>query len=335
MAVVTPERIIVRLAAVASAALLIISIAITFEVGKSFGRTDVEAQLYGAACAFADALKALLFTLSASAFRKRRRTMAITGFALFLLLTTFSFSSTVSFGLAARTFAGDVQILQAEQNKSAISALRDDQGELARIRNRLREPDLSIRERRELERRNHDLATAVADRQRQLALAPRIITATTQSDALARMLGVAPETATVGLAMLLALAMDLGPGIGLAIATAMLGADKPSRRPAKVRALRSDQKQQPKVRPNAERSKVERSVSNFLHERTVKSGTTAATELFSAHLTYCASQGLPSITQRAFGDAMRQLGYEKDRRTASGRVRYLGLTLVEEARTAA
>lgn len=136
--------------------------------------------------------------------------------------------------------------------------------------------------------------------------------------------------------MLLALAMDLGPGIGLAIATAMLSADKPSRRPApKVRARQPSQKPQPKVRPNAERSSIEETIGNFLRERTVKSGITAAAELFSAHLTYRASQGLPPITQRAFGDAMRQLGYEKDRRTASGRVRYLGLTLVEEARTAA
>jgi hypothetical protein len=147
----TLERITAVLAAGASVALLSISVAITFEVGKSFGRTDIEAQLYGGACAFADALKAALPALSVAAFCRCRRTIGLAGLVLFAVLTALSFSSAVGFGLAARTFAGDVRALRAEQTRSAITGLRDDQGELARIRARLREPNLSGRERRDLE----------------------------------------------------------------------------------------------------------------------------------------------------------------------------------------
>lgn len=330
-------------------ALLVVSVATNFEVGRSFGRTDAEQLLYGAACGCADGLKALLFTLSAATFRNGRRTMSITGFALFGLLTVFSFTSTVGFGLTSRTYAGDVQVLQAEQNRSTITSLRDDQRELDRVRARLREHDLPVRERRQLERRNEELAAAVADRQRRLALAPRIVTATTQSDILARMLGVAPETVTLGLAILLALSMDLGPGIGLTVAMEMLGNAHPRRRSApKIRTPKGPPPQapnlrvaasratlQPKSRAAPGRSDIERSVSNFLHERTVKGGTVDATQLFQAYQARRSDLGMQPVSQRAFGDTMRHLGYHKDRRTTSGRFQYLGITLILERRAAA
>lgn len=337
------------LAAFIAAGLLIVSVAVSFEIGRSFGRTNMENILYGAGSACADGLKAVIFALSVAAYRRGCRAMSTGGFALFLLLTAFSFSSTVSFGLAARTYAGDVQLLQAEQNRSAITALRDDQRELARIRSRLRETDLSSRERRDLEHRNDALAVTVVNRQDQLALAPRIVTATTQADGIAEVLGVKPETITAGLAVLLALVMDLGPSVGFALAMEGLNSGKPSLRKApKVRAPKVPPPQtpnlriaarrtklQPKSRPMTERSDVERSIAGFLEERTIKSGMSEATELFRTYQAYRRSLGLAPVSQRSFGDAMRRLGYAKDRRTASGRVQYLNVSLVENLRAAA
>ncbi|MGE3709017.1 MAG: hypothetical protein AB7G35_05050 [Hyphomicrobiaceae bacterium] len=327
--------------------MLMVSVSITYDIGHAFGRTDAQSFRYGMACAFADCLKALAFPVSVLAYRAGRHLMGVVGLVVFALLTALSFSSTVGFGLASRTYAGDVQVLQAEQNRSAVIALRDDQQELARIRARLREPDLTARERRDLERHNQDLAGTIAERQRQLALAPRIITATTQSDALAHILGLAPETVTFGLSVLLALSLDIGPAIGFALAGALPNHSEPSRSKSKVRprkppALppRSNAPTRPfDTIPNravrVDHSNIDRSVSNFLRGQTVGRGAIDATELFGTYQAYRHTLGLAPVSQRSFGDAMRRLGYAKNRRTASGRVQYINLSLVENLRTAA
>jgi hypothetical protein len=338
------------LAAGIALGLLAVSVAVSFEIGRSFGRTETETLLYGTACACADALKALLVALSVAAYRRSRTGLAVIGFALFALLTVFSFTSSVSFGLVSRIYAGDVQLLQAEQNRSTVVALHDDQHELARIRTRLRDADLSARERRDLERRNDTMAAAVADRQKQLALAPRIMTANTQADAIARILGVAPEAVTAGLAILLALTMDLGPGVGLTVAMAIIGTT--ATKPQPTDKARAPKRPQPPRRPNLrlaatgskpapndqmppDHSDLDRSVRMFLGNYTVCTGFVDATELFRAYLSYRTRLNLPSVSQRAFGDAMRRLGHNKDRKTGSGRFRYLGVSLTTNLRAAA
>ncbi|MGE3063990.1 MAG: hypothetical protein AB7K67_00225 [Hyphomicrobiaceae bacterium] len=161
------------------------------------------------------------------------------------------------------------------------------------------------------------------------------------------MVGLAPEIVTFALSGLLALSLDVGPAIGFALAGALPNHSEPSRSKPKVRPRKppapppmSNAAARPSgTMPNhavrVDHSNIDRSVSNFLRGHAVGRGAIDATELFGTYQAYRDTLELAPVSQRSFGDAMRRLGHAKDRRTASGRVRYLGISLTREARVAA
>lgn len=161
------------------------------------------------------------------------------------------------------------------------------------------------------------------------------------------MVGLAPEIVTFALSGLLALSLDVGPAIGFALAGALPNHSEPSRSKPKVRPRkppapppRSNAPTRPvDTMPNRsatiDHAIIDRSVANFLRGHAVGRGAIDATELFGTYQAYRRTLGLAPVSQRSSGDAMRRLGYAKDRRTASGRVQYLNVSLAENLRAAA
>jgi hypothetical protein len=205
--------------------LIAIDIAISYELGSSFGRNDFEGLLYGGACALAAILKAILPIRVRALFKEWRPVAAAAASLLWLLCATLSFTGAVGFGITARNSAKDAQTLQAELNRSKLRSLNTDQTELDRVQNRLRSTSLTLRERREYEQRVYQLEARIANRQSEVKHAPSILTATSQADALARLLSVAPEwMISVGpewtnviLVTVLALMLELGTSFGLLV----------------------------------------------------------------------------------------------------------------------
>jgi hypothetical protein len=108
---------------IASAGLIVVSVAMNWAFGSSFGRTALESHAYGAAFAFADVLKVAAPIVVAKSF-------AIAGgappFSAYWwgTFTVCSAVSAIGFASANRTFAVDARKVQAALNQSRLASLR-------------------------------------------------------------------------------------------------------------------------------------------------------------------------------------------------------------------
>jgi hypothetical protein len=339
------QRVAATAGLIASCGLLAISAAISFRFGTSFGRTELDASLYGSASALADVLKATMPAVAASAMRARRYILAFVAGLLFLVCVAMSFTSAVGFGIAARTFSADALTLQAQLNRSQLASLQAEQKELERTRKLQWQADLRPRQRRDLEQRARRLEAEVKLRQATLAGTEPVLSSISQADALARITATDPSTVGVILVVLLATLLEVGSGIGLGVCLAALGQGHERGNDLKVQRT-EDPIMQLKARPRAknrtdpapkvrasvaaiEDLTIRSAISNFLltATRMKDDASIGATDLFRAFEVHCAARGLPSFSQRAFGDEMARQGYRKDRRTPAGRVRYIGIEL--------
>src|SRR5262249_8523463 len=87
----------------------------------------------------------------------------------------------------------------------------------------------------------------------------------------------------------------------------------------------------PNLRPVRNSKDIETPVTEFFQARveTAEGSTIDAGLLYEAFVVFCRNEGWPEFTQRAFGLELSRRGLPKDRRTVSGRVRYLNLRLKE------
>jgi hypothetical protein len=211
------SRITAAIIVIIALGLISISAWMNYRLGASFGRTIEDAMLYGTASALISVLGAAMSFMVGHGWRQRRRGVAAASFIIMLLCLTFSFMATTGFGFGARTHARDAQFLQAALNRSKLTSLQDSQKDLERITEALRMQNLPARERRSNEERIRELEANIRDQQTNLALAPTVLTATSQVDVLARIMRQDPELITVGLVALLAL-INEPAGVALSIA---------------------------------------------------------------------------------------------------------------------
>ena len=180
-----------------------------YRSGAGFGRSTEEVILYGTAYAFISVLGAAMSFMVGHTWRQGRRGVAVVGSIIMLLCLTYSFTAAVGFTIGVRTHARDAQFLQAELNRSELTKLQASQKDLERIDETLRMPNLPASERRANEERIRELEANIRDQQTKLALAPAVLTETSQVDVLARIMGQDPELITFGLVALLALIIEL------------------------------------------------------------------------------------------------------------------------------
>ena len=224
------NRIVASIAGFAALGLVAISVGINYRFSSSFGRTELDGFLYGGASALGDILKAAIPFLVAVAIKERRWGQASAGIIVWFTCVIFSFSSATGFGIASRTFASDATTLQAGLNRHELAALQSGQDELNRIRVTLGSGNLRTTDRRGLELRETALSRDTGELRSRLALAPSILTPTTQADALAQLFGVEPSRMTNGLVILLAALLEFGSGLGLFVALGAFGGE-PTARP--------------------------------------------------------------------------------------------------------
>ena len=244
------------LGVLAAAVLLAVSAAMNWRFGLSLGRTELDGQIYGAASAAADCLKALLPFFMFAAIRNKVWSQALASAVVWVVVTAYSLTS--AFGHAALN-RNDVAGERVHE-KQVYEELRSD---IARAKEQLswvpqHRPAMtvqaeinSLKGEKRWRRTSgctdatvtksivfcdgyHKLMSELASAEKSAALEERIAVAQEklgdmggrtvlgeadpQVSAIANLLGVSPETVKVGMMVFIALLLEIGSGLGLYIA---------------------------------------------------------------------------------------------------------------------
>lgn len=108
------------LGVVAAAILLLVSASMNWSFGYSLGKSEFESQLFGAASAAADTLKALLPFFIFGALRNRNRAQAMAGVLLFAVCFTYSLTSSLGFATVNRSDSTRARIHQSERHQALV-----------------------------------------------------------------------------------------------------------------------------------------------------------------------------------------------------------------------
>ncbi len=114
----------------AAAVLLLVSAAMNWRFGFGLGKTEIDSQIYGAASAAADILKALLPFFLFAAFRNRNWSQGIAALLVWGVCLSYSLTSSLGFAALNRADTTGARQVQAESYK-------DMRTELERLRTRL------------------------------------------------------------------------------------------------------------------------------------------------------------------------------------------------------
>jgi hypothetical protein len=108
------------LGVVSAAILLLVSASMNWSFGYGLGKSEFEAQLFGAASAAADTLKALLPFFIFGALRNRNRAQAAAGVLLFAVCFTYSLTSSLGFATVNRADTARARIQQSEKHRALV-----------------------------------------------------------------------------------------------------------------------------------------------------------------------------------------------------------------------
>ncbi len=336
-----------------------------------------ERLIYGVLGGTADALKAVLPIAITSALASGQRGRAVVGCILFLTFSAYSFASELGLYALSRDAAASTTHAGAEQYsllKDERARVRDRLQALGQTRppkaieadiagskqNRLwgvsgQCADASTGPSRTfcagLERLRAELATAeeaealrakdeaLATRLAGVNLADALRSADPQSEALARLTGFAPSSIKDALAILVAILIELGSGLGLFAATAGVGGTDSKGGSGSGNTAQGNM---PPVglpvasgkrsitcadgRPAARRDTRD-PVRAFLKQCAIKGreNEASASELHRAYLTWAESENANAISAKALGTKLAAIGFERIKR--GGVVRYRGVGL--------
>ena len=339
-----------------------ISILCCFEFGRHLAPGN-EGTLYGALGAVADALKAALPIGITAAFAARQRVRALTGMLLFATFSAYSFASELGLYALSRDAQSSTvtaskesfELLKGERKRLAerLKALGETRptGTIkadiaAQRQNKLWVASSQCAEANtnaartfcaSLERLAGELAAGEeAERLRVddgkfsaklsgIDLAAVMRSADPQSEALARFTGLTPSTMRDGLAVLLALLIELGSGFGLWAVTAAGEGERKNPQESKTAAP-----QQPGPAPT--KSKAKDPVKAFARAVVVDraSGEVTAAELHNAFVEWAKREGLQEMSPTALGRKLSEMGYARVKR--GGRSLYTGIALAAGSR---
>jgi hypothetical protein len=345
-------------------ALAALSIACCYLFGSHLA-PGLEGQFYGVLGAVADALKAILPLSISAAFAARARLRGLIGVVLFACFSAWSFVSEIGlYSLSRDTVTASAsgtkeayEQLKAERAKiatrlAALGTARPSATVLASI-------SASRQDRRwtasgeckdatgaarafcaDLDRLAGELAAAqeaerlmaddrnLAARMAGYDLKDVLRSADAQSEALARLIGAAPSKIRDGLAIMVAVLVELGSGFGLLAVSAGAGPGKAGGGDGRERTEERPASGQRRVRASGKRPKI-CPVKTFLASACVKAGGSevAAGILYDRYADWAKEQGDAPLSSTGFGRRMSELKCARNKR--GGVARYQGLALKE------
>ena len=342
--------VIVAIAGIASAGLIAVGVSMNFAFGSSFGRTPLESYAYGAAFGFADILKVAAPIVAARELWQPQMGRRISRLGRVGNLHAL-------FGRVRHWLClCQPNLRRRHANRSGgpepkpAGSLEADQSELRRLRDRLASTEVGRSERIQLTAAAQRLEAAIgASRGKLEDAAPVVSTANPQAYTLAKLTGVGIDKIEVGLVVLVALLVEmggLGPFITMNLAKVPQTAkvpktakvpegsapEKASRRQPQELGRASTPPSPEPQRPSLIHSAVAPpaitlDLERFLDRHAHHGGGSAvgSSELLARYNRSRRERGLPEISQRRLGDAMRALGHHKKPRLADGRIHYQGL----------
>jgi len=148
-----------------------------------------------------------------------------------------------------------------------------------------------------------------------------------QAEALARLTGSSPTGVRTALALLVAVLIELGSGLGLWLATSGAPAVKQTKRPEKLNA--GEEKAVPETRDDSDAGASAEAWAEVRVERHLN-GQLTAQELRADYQRWCTARGAEPISSNAFGRQLSEIGIQRKR--TGGRTLYVGVGLVEPNR---
>jgi hypothetical protein len=348
-------------------ALAALSIACCYLFGSHLA-PGLEGQFYGVLGAVADAFKAILPLSIAASFAARARLRGFIGVLLFACFSAWSFVSEIGlYSLSRDSVTASAsgtreayEQLKAERAKiatrlAALGTARPSASVSASIsaahQSRLWQSSNECKDATgaarafcaDLDRLTGELAAAqeaerlmaedrsLAARMAGCDLKDVLRSADAQSEALARLIGAAPSKIRDGLAIMVAVLVELGSGFGLyAVATAGAGQAKTGGGDGRERAGETPDSGQRRVRKRGKRRACP--VKAFISASCAKQADAeiASGILFNAYLDWSKGRGEAPLSSTAFGRRMSELKYVRNKR--GGVARYQGLALREGAK---
>ncbi len=338
-----------------------------------------EGQLYGVLGGVADALKAILPLAIAAAILAGQKPRAVAGIILFVAFSAYSFTSELglyalgrdavaseaaadkeSFAdlkqerakIAARlkelgpqrpagTVRGDVAALKAQRywqtsNECSAPSWSMERDLCAKIE-KLQGELASAEEAEKLRLKDDGLATKLES----IDVAAALRSTDAQAESLARLTGISAASIKDGLAIMVAVLIELGSGLGLWVTTS--GAAHGQAKAARADRMEQDEEAAARAFPMTPRARalacdeglrplqIERPaldpVASFVKARCRKlgAGEAKAAELHRAFQAWAENEGHEVLSSKALGTRLAELGFERSKR--GGVVRWGGLAL--------
>ena len=324
----------------------------------------IEGQIYGTLGGVADALKAVLPLGIAAALASRQRGRAAVAAVLFITFSVYSFASELGLyalsrdAQASTTTPGheEYRLLKDERARiqerlKALGQMRPSKTVNAEIAGQLQNKLWGVSDHCSsafstssrafcagVDRLRAELATAeeseslrakdgaLAAKLAGLNLAEALKSADPQAEALARLTGYAPGSIKDGLAILVALLIELGSGLGLYAATAGQSREEFAKAPHAEKQTSLACSNAPKVR--RERPKLPTDPVRQFAKTVLKSSpgkAVAAADLHNAYARWAEHEGCEVLSPHALGRRLTSLKYERIKK--GGLAHYVNLAI--------
>ncbi len=372
------------LGVLAAGVLLVVSAAMNWSFGFSLGRTEFDSHLYGAASAAADGLKALLPFFLFAAIRNKVWSQAAAAAIVWVVVIGFSFTSAVGQSALNRKDSAGKRTHVSLAYKDARADLKRTQAELgwvpqhrpmASIESAIQSHKLQSAWKwtKSCTKVNGPRGRGFCDKYLALtselgsaesaaklkleiaALTAKLGSATgaelaggdPQAEMLAGLLGFKLESIQTAMALLLAVLLEIGSGLGMYVAfsqwrlydVAAPAVPAMATEPTQIVSKPVAKKAKPKQRVSANDNKTapklvapETDVERFRKESvdTAEGSSLTATELYEDYCAWCEDQTKEPLALPTFGREFGELNGIKKAKIA-GRVRYIGIKLRSEA----
>lgn len=348
----------------AAATLLLVSAAMNWRFGYSLGKSEFDSQIYGAASAAADCLKALLPFLILAAMRNRNWSQAVGGLVLLTICASYSLTSSLGFAALNRADTMGARAVRAQTYQDLTAELERIRKEMSwlpkhrpagvveseiasmkqnrRWRSTAGCTNATVKPSIEYCKAFHALQAELAAAMKSAALDKRLADVRAQlhqvrtaipadqpdpqAAVLASLSGLATGKVQLALVILVSLLVEAGSALGLYVAFSHWRLAEPVRVPEPAPIVPA---QITKVERN-EPAVIKTDVEQYFEERVEEASGSSVTalSLFEDYCNWCDIKDKVPVSLPIFGRQFADLGIQKAK--IGGRIRYIGIRLLSD-----